>query len=80
MREQGITASRKRRRVVTTNSRQEHAVAPTLWQRDCPAQAPHSKWATDSTSIATAEGWLYLAVVLDVYSRRARGLVDVSSW
>jgi putative transposase len=78
MRENGITASRKRRRVVTTHSRHENPVAPNLLQRDCTAQAPHRKWATDITSIPTAQGWLYLAVVLDVYSRRARGLVDGS--
>lgn len=33
------------------------------------------KWVTDTTAISTAEGWLYLAVILDLFSRRARGLV-----
>jgi putative transposase len=73
MRENGITASRKRRRVVTTNSRHENPVAPNLLQRDFTAPAPNRKWATDITYIPTAQGWLYLAVVLDLYSRLVVG-------
>jgi putative transposase len=73
MRENGITASRKRRRVVTTNSRHENPVAPNLLQRDFTAQAPNRKWATDITYIPTAQGWLYVAVVLDLYSRLVVG-------
>lgn len=73
MRENGITASRKRRRVVTPNSRQENPVAPNLLQRDLTAQAPNRKWATDITYMPTAQGWLYLAVVLALYSRLVVG-------
>jgi putative transposase len=65
MRENGITVSRKRRRVVTTNSHHENPVAPNLLQRDFTAQAPHRKWVTDITSIPAVQEWLYLAVVLD---------------
>jgi putative transposase len=65
-------------------------VAPTLLQRDFTAPAPHRKWLTDITAVWTAEGWLYLAVVLDVYSRLIVGwamashrevrLVEAAPW
>lgn len=71
--ENGITAKRKRRRVVTTNSRHENPIAPNLLQRDFTATAPNRKWVTDVTYIPTAQGWLYLAVVLDLYSRLVVG-------
>jgi putative transposase len=80
MRESGIAASRKRRRVITTTSRHENPIAPNLLGRDFTAEAPNKKWVTDVTYIPTAQGWLYLAVVLDLYSRRARGMVHVSTW
>jgi putative transposase len=48
-------------------------VAPNLLQRDFTAPAPNRKWLTEITAVWTAEGWLYLAVVLDVYSRLVVG-------
>jgi putative transposase len=47
--------------------------APNVLDRDFTADAPNTKWVTDCTMISTAEGWLYLAVVLDVFSRRVIG-------
>ena len=73
MREHGITPKRKRCRVVTTNSQHDHPVAPNLLQRDFTAPEPNTKWVTDITYLPTAQGWLYLAVVLDLYSRLVVG-------
>lgn len=58
---------------VTTKQRSGARTAPNLLNRDFSAQAPNRKWVTDITYIDTAEGWLYLAVVLDLYSRRIVG-------
>lgn len=69
MQKAGITARRKRRRVVTTRRDASHPVAPNLLERDFTATEPNTKWVTDITSIPTAQGWLYLAVILDLYSR-----------
>jgi putative transposase len=73
MREGGIAASHKRRRVTTTNSRHENPLAPNLLERDFAAEAPNKKWVTDVTYIPTVHGWLYLAIVLDLYSRLVVG-------
>ncbi len=70
MRQAGLQSiSKRRRRMVTTDSRHNNPVAPNLLARDFTAPAPNRKWLTDLTAIRTAQGWLYLAVVLDVYSR-----------
>lgn len=69
MREQGLYAKHLQHRTVTTHSDPEAKVAPNLLQRDFSAQRPHTKWVADTTYIWTAEGWLYLAVVLDLFSR-----------
>jgi transposase InsO family protein len=73
MREAGLCAKGKRQRVVTTRRDASHSVAPNLLHRDFTATEPNKKWATDITSIPTAQGWLYLAVILDVYSRAVVG-------
>ena len=73
MREKGISARRKRRKVRTTNSNHSSPIAPNLLERDFAADAPNKKWVTDMTYIATYEGWLYLAGVLDTYSRKLIG-------
>ncbi len=67
--------SRKRRRfrVVTTDSRHGHAVAPNVLARQFVATAPNQKWLADITYMPTGEGWLYLALVLDLYSRKFVG-------
>src|SRR5258707_9509979 len=73
MREQGLFAQRPRHRTVTTKSEPGAQVAPNLLQRDFSADQPDKKWVADTTYIWTAEGWLYLAVVLDLFSRMVVG-------
>lgn len=70
----GLQARRKRRRSPgDTGPRPEHSIAPNLLQREFDAAGPNRKWAADFTYIWTEEGWLYVAVVLDLYSRRVVG-------
>ena len=74
MRAAGLAARRKRRRSPNdTGVRPEHSIAPNLLQREFEADAPNKKWLADFTYIWTAEGWLFVAVVLDLYSRRIVG-------
>ena len=73
MRKMGIQARALRRFVRTTDSGHEHPTSPNLLQRDFTATAPNQKWASDITYIPTAQGWLYLAVVVDLFSRRIVG-------
>jgi putative transposase len=73
MREQGLAARRPRHRTITTQSEPGAQVAPNLLQRDFSADQPNTKWVADTTFIWTAEGWLYLAVVLDLFSRMVVG-------
>lgn len=63
----------KRRRVRTTLSNHSLPVAPNLLNRQFEAEALNRKWTTDITYIATEEGWLYLAAVMDLCSRRIVG-------
>jgi putative transposase len=60
---------RPKRRVSTTDSRHNRRVAPNLLARDFRAAAPNEKWVGDMLGIWTDEGWLYLAALLDTYSR-----------
>ena len=64
---------RGRRRVQTTDSAHNLPVAPNLLNRQFEADAPNQKWVTDITYIPTDQGWLYLAAVLDLFSRRVIG-------
>lgn len=73
MRAGGIRAKQKRKFKVTTDSQHSHPVAPNLLERDFEASAPNKKWVADITYIPTREGWLYLAAVLDLYSRMIVG-------
>ncbi len=73
MRENGLEARQKRRFVHTTDSRHPHPIAPNLLERDFDPKAANTAWAGDVTYIATGEGWLYLAVLLDLFSRRVVG-------
>lgn len=73
MRLAGIRARRPRRSKATTDSRHAFAVAENVLQRAFDAAAPNTKWAADITYIGTHEGWLYLAVVMDLFSRRIIG-------
>ena len=74
MRKAKIRARIRRRYVPrTTDSRHERPVADNLLQRDFAAAAPNRKWLADITYVPTGEGWLYLAAVLDTFSRRIVG-------
>ena len=73
MREQDIRARPRRRFRVTTDSKHDDPIAPNLLQRDFDAQRPNQVWVGDITYIWTAEGWCYLAVLLDLFSRRVVG-------
>ena len=74
MREHDLQSRQRRRfRVVTTDSKHAHPVAPNVLARDFAATAPNQKWLADITYVPTAEGWLYLALVLDLYSRKFVG-------
>lgn len=69
MQQQGIRARRRRRHTTTTDSHHSDPVAPNLLNREFSADTPNAKWVTDITGVWTAEGWLYVAVVLDLFSR-----------
>jgi len=73
MRANGWRAKAARKFRATTNSKHNLPVAPNLLQQDFSAEAPDQKWVTDITYLWTDEGWLYLAVVLDLYSRMVVG-------
>jgi putative transposase len=73
MRENGLEARQKRRFVNTTDSHHELPIAPNVLDRNFDVQAANMTWVGDVTYIATAEGWLYLAVLLDLFSRRIVG-------
>ncbi len=69
----------KRRFRVTTQRDPSHPVAKNLLKRNFSADAPNQRWAADITYISTHQGWLYLAVVMDLYSRRIVGW-SMSRW
>ena len=72
-REHGIFSKRRRRYVVTTRSKHRRWIAPNRLQRDFTTQRPNAVWVGDVTFIHTRRGWLYLAVLLDLYSRKVVG-------
>ncbi len=69
----GIRARGKRKFVLTTDSKHSLPVAANLLGRDFAPEAPDRVWTSDITYIATDEGWLYLAAVLDLFSRQVVG-------
>jgi transposase InsO family protein len=73
MRVQGLAARRRRRFCVTTQSRHPFPIAPNVLARQFERAGPDQAWVTDITYIPTGEGWLYLAVILDLCSRFAVG-------
>ena len=74
MRENGLRAKTSRkRRVRTTNSEHDQPVAPNLLLKRPPPTGPNEVWVADITYIPTAEGWLFLAAVMDLYSRQILG-------
>ncbi len=73
MRESSICVKRSKKYKVTTDSNHKFNIAPNLLDRDFNADKPNQKWAGDISYIWTREGWLYLAVILDLHSRRVIG-------
>lgn len=73
MQKLGLRAVQSRKFKVTTDSNHNKPVAKNLLQQDFRASHPNQKWVADITYIPTKEGWLYLAVVMDLYSRAVIG-------
>ncbi len=73
MRENGLKARQKTRFKKTTDSDHGGLVAPNILGQDFTAEGPDEKWGVDISYVWTAEGWLYLAIVLDLFSRRIVG-------
>jgi putative transposase len=73
MHENGLVARQKRRFKRTTDSEHAWPVAPNLLDQVFEAEAPDQKWGVDISYIWTREGWLYLSIVLDLFSRRVVG-------
>ena len=73
MHQLGISAQVKGSRKPTTKSDPQSRFAPNHLGRDFTAQHPNSKWVSDTKAVSTAEGWLYLAVILDLFSRLVVG-------
>lgn len=73
MGEMGLQGVSPRKFRVTTDSDHAHPIAENVLARNFEASGPNEKWTTDITYVWTAEGWLYLAVVMDLYSRRIVG-------
>ncbi len=74
MRQQALRARPRRRRLPSdSGERQAGAVAPNVLERSFNAPAPNRRWIADFTYIWTAEGWLYVAAVIDLFSRRVVG-------
>ena len=73
MRSHGIRGRGRKRFRVTTQANEKHKVAPNLLNRSFNPSKPDQTWTSDITYVWTREGWLYLAVILDLYSRRVVG-------
>jgi transposase InsO family protein len=73
MKRAGIRAKTTRSFVHTTDSKHHLPVSENVLNREFTATKPNEKWAMDLTYIATGEGWLYLALVVDLFSRRIVG-------
>ena len=73
MRENGLQARQKTRFKKTTDSEHSGPIASNVLDQDFNAEAPDQKWGVDISYVWTAEGWLYLAIVLDLFSRKIVG-------
>jgi putative transposase len=73
MNQAGIQSKLTRKFVITTDSRNTQQPAPDLLQRAFEIEMPNKAWVSDTTFIGTREGWLYLAVIMDLYSRQVIG-------
>lgn len=73
MKEMGLCATSKTPYVVTTDSNHQYPIYPNLLERQFMVDAPNTVWVTDITYIWTIQGWLYLASVMDLFSRKIVG-------
>ena len=73
MRQMGLRARKKRKFRITTDSKHNYPIAPNLLNRNFQVDTPNQVWVSDITYIRTMEGWLYLATVMDLYSRKIVG-------
>ena len=73
MKKHQITPKRKRKFVKTTDSSHDYPIAPNLLERDFDSKEPDEVWVSDITYIETAQGWLYLCVFIDLFSRMVVG-------
>ena len=79
MKEDGLVARRKKRFRATTDSKHDDPIAPNVVERDFVTEEKNDTWVTDVTAIFTRAGWLFLAVMLDLYSRRVVGWATSST-
>jgi putative transposase len=79
MKENGIRAKRKKKFKVTTDSNHKLPVAENVLNRQFKTEEKDKAWVSDITYVSTEEGWLYLAVFIDLYSRKVLGW-SMSSW
>jgi len=73
MKELGLKARQKRKFKVTTDSNHNYPVKENLLKREFDVDTPNKAWVSDITYISTQEGWLYLTVIIDLYSRKVVG-------
>lgn len=73
MQRNGMKARRSKAYKVTTQSKHQHPIAPNLLERNFEADRPNQIWVSDITYIQTNQGWLYLATILDLFSRKIVG-------
>ena len=73
MKEEGIVGRKKKRFIRTTDSKHNLPVASNILKRNFTAEKPNQRWVGDLTYLRTTEGWLFLAVLIDLYSRRVVG-------
>lgn len=73
MRSEGLRAEPKQGYKITTDSNHNRPVAPNRLERDFTAESPNQVWVSDITYIRTHEGWLYLAAIMDLFSRKVVG-------
>lgn len=73
MQKHGIQSKLRRKFVITTDSKSTYSPAPDLLGRDFEVDKPNKCWVSDTTFIPTRQGWIYLAIILDLYSRAVVG-------
>ncbi len=73
MKKHGIRAKTRRKFRITTDSKHSHPIAPNVLERNFSPSTPNATWAGDITYVWTEEGWLFLAVIIDLYSRQVVG-------